>query len=152
MIKELVIRLKDNKGYIENDNNVSLTNGDSLKFSFIVDNDTLTDEWFYKLRKADQEDKTTKFGNDLSFVLLANYFTEEALQIVIIRKSKDLIYPEQFEIEPIKINTVSLIGNTMAEVYPNKIIEIENTIKDLKIIVLALKSEIDDLKKVGDIL
>lgn len=152
MIKEVIIELQNNKGTLTNENSVSLANGDELKFSFIIDASMLQDEWFYKLTKFGIEDKTIKFDETLSFILPSNYFTEETLNITVIRKSVDMIYPELFEIEPIKINTVSLIGNSIDEVYPDKIIELENNIKDLKIIVLALKSEIDDLKAVGDIL
>lgn len=151
MIKELVIELSNNKGHITNENSVSLTHDDELRFTFNVDSDILNDEWYYKLTK-NGESEVHRFEDELFFLLPGNYFSQDVLTISIIRKAPDLVYPDVYVIDDIKINTVSLIGIPLDEVYPDKIVDMESQIEDLKIAVLALKSEIDDLKKVGDIL
>jgi hypothetical protein len=149
MRKILKIKLKDRKGVIDNKEAFFLSNEDILEINFEIDDLTLYEnKWFYSLNTY--KINTTKELKDFKLELTLKDVKDEVIDFKIIMKDPSELYPEEFVIEPIKINKIFVIGKELDKAYPNKIVEIDDEIKNLKMAIVALNERIKNLEAETD--
>jgi hypothetical protein len=149
MLKQIRIKLNDKKGTIETDKALIVGPEDKVELLFNIEPSLLKNKFFYLVKKADSELQGEL--KDMKLEVPEHFYRHDGIYITIIMKSEESLYPEQFIVEPIRINNVFVIGKTLDEAYPEKILSIDEEIRNLKIALVSLSERIKELESVGDV-
>lgn len=150
MMKNEVIVINLNEGGVarmSNDNSVTLAAGSILFVELKSDVGKLSPDskWYVVL------DGLSLQIQDFKFEIPMSMLTRDNMEFSIVENDGALM-PKMWNVEPIRINKVLLIGKMVDEVYPDVIKALYNELSFLKEVILLQSAEIEEIKTNGEIL